>query len=380
MSPTERPNAPEFSPDSQRTQPAPDPIGPSSGSGCGWKVPGCVLGCGAVVGLVLLLVAGYFWWLLSPGEQHPTDAVAGPESSGAYQIRDLGEDEGARRALEEVVRQVQNRSPSGPEDAPTDWLPRDPATLAGAMARVMPREGTLAFERVPGSDEPATVLALNLRGFTRPLRMMLESSDNRTETYRGMPVVNTDGELLVAMADDTLVMSDHPGALRAAMDRLLDGTGQPVASRLELLEPSPESPPILSGGSSFEPGEISEMMRQDEEERGTAPPFDPDQVRGVERIELVVDDLDPEVIRFRVGVGATTPDQARQGAAVIDEMLRDALAADSGATYGAAVSTIGTTSVIDARLTGWIKPFAESIAGDPDETPPAASVKEPALE
>ena len=189
-----------------------------------------------------------------------------------------------------------------------------------------------------------TVLALNLRGFTRPLRMMLESSDNRTETYRGMPVVNTDGELLVAMADDTLVMSDHPGALRAAMDRLLDGTGQPVASRLELLEPSPESPPILSGGSSFEPGEISEMMRQDEEERGTAPPFDPDQVRGVERIELVVDDLDPEVIRFRVGVGATTPDQARQGAAVIDEMLRDALAADSGATYGAAVSTIGTTT------------------------------------
>lgn len=354
------PSEPEFSPDSQQTQPSPGPIGPSSGSGCGWKVPGCVLGCAAVIGVVLLIVAGYLWWLLAPGEQHPTEAVAGPESTGAYQIRDLGEHEGARQALEEVVREVQRRSASGPHDPSPAWVPRDAATLAGAIAKMMPREGTLAFERVAGSDEPAAVLALNLRGFTRPLRMMLENPDNRPQTYRGMPVVSPDeGKLHVAMVDGTLVMSDHPGALRAAIDRLLDGTGRSVASRLELLGPPPETEPILSGSTRFEPGELSEMLRHEEGERGEAPPVDPERLRGVERIELVVDDLDPRAIRFRVGVGAATPDQARRAAAALDELLRDELAT---ATYNATASTTGTTSVIDVRLTGWLEPFAESIA------------------
>lgn len=369
------PSEPELSPDSQQTQPSFGPIGPSSGSGCGRKVPGCVLGCAAVIGVGLLIVAGYLWWFLGPGDQYPTEAAAGPESTGAYQLRDLGENEGARAALEEVVREVQRRSDSTPGDQLPGWLPGDSGTLAGAISKALPREGTLAFERVPGRDEPAAVLALNLRGFTRPLRMMLDNPENRPQTYRGMPVISPKGgDLNIAMVDGTLVMSDDPGALRAAIDRLLDGTGRPVESRLEILEPSSGRVPILAGGTSFEPGELSKMLRPEEGERGGAPSVDPERLRGVERIELVVDDLDPRAIRFRVGVKGTTPDQARQAAAAIDELLRDELAT---VTYSATARTTGDVTVIDAELTGWVQPFAEWIVPEDQPAPPEAPAAEP---
>lgn len=356
------------------TQPSPGPIGPSSRSGCGWKVPaGCALGCAAAIGVVLLIVAGYLWWLLGPGKQHPTQAAAGPEATGAYQLRDLGADEGARAALEEVVREVQRRSPSRPGNEMPGWIPSDPGSLAGAIGKVMPREGTLAFERVPGRDEPVAVLALNLRGFTRPLRMMIENPDNRPETYRGMPVISSEGgDLDLAMVDGTLVMSNDPQALRAAVDRLLDGTGGPVESRLEILQPPPEGA-ILSGGSSFEPGELSALLRPEEGRDGEAvkaPPIAPARLHGVERLELVVDGLDPGAIRFRLGVGGATPDQARQAAAALDELLRHELAT---VTYSATTRTTGGVSVIDARITGWIEPVAGWFVADEEEPRPATS-------
>lgn len=353
-----------------KTQPSPGQIGPSSGSGCGWKVPGgCALGCAAVLGVAFLIVAGYLWWLLGPGKQHPTQAAAGPEATGAYHLRDLGEDEGAREALEEVVRDVQRRSASRPGNEMPGWFPSDPGSLAGAIGKVMPREGTLAFERVPGRGEPAAVLALNLRGFTRPLRMMLENPDNRPETYRGMPIISPEGdELEIAMVDGTLVLSDDAQALRAAIDRLLDGTGGPVEGRLEILQPPPEGA-ILSGGSSFEPGELSVLLRPEEGREGQAveaPSIDPARLHGAERLELVVDGLDPRAIRFRLGVGGATPDQARQAAAALDELLRAELAT---VTYSATVRTPGDASVIDAQITGWIEPFAEWLVEDEEEPP-----------
>ncbi|MFP3941485.1 MAG: hypothetical protein ACLF0P_14395 [Thermoanaerobaculia bacterium] len=361
-----------------KTQPSPGPIGPSSRSGCGWKVPGgCALGCAAAIGVVLLIVGGYLWWLLGPGTQHPTQAAAGPEATGAYQLRDLGEDEGARAALEEVVREVQGRSASRPGDEMPGWIPTDPGSLAGAIGKVMPREGTLAFERVPGRDEPAAVLALNLRGFTRPLRMMLENPDNRPETYRGMPVISPEGgDLDIAMVDGTLVLSDDPQALRAAIDRMLDGTGGPVGSRLEILQPPPEGA-ILSGGSSFGPGELSAMLRPEEDRDGEsvkAPPIDPARFHGVERLELVVDGLDDRAIRFRLGVGGATPDQARQASAALDELLRREL---SAADYNSTARTTGDVSVIDARITGWIEPFAGWFVADEEESPSSEALPSP---
>mgnify|MGYP006201195789 CR=1 FL=1 len=91
-----------------------------------------------------------------------------------------------------------------------------------ALAQVLPREGTLAFERVPGRDEPVAVLVLNLRGFTRPLRRLLEAPDKRPQRYRGIPVVDQpDGRTSYAMVDGTLVLADDPGLLRRTVDRLL---------------------------------------------------------------------------------------------------------------------------------------------------------------
>lgn len=71
----------------------PPPIEPSSGGGS--RVPGCLFGCLIAVGVVLLVVAAVSWWLFGPGTQYPTEAAVGPESTGAFQVRDLGADDGA---------------------------------------------------------------------------------------------------------------------------------------------------------------------------------------------------------------------------------------------------------------------------------------------
>ena len=347
----------------------PPPIEPSSGRGCGWKIPGCLLGCALAVGLAVLAVVVAAWWFLGPGTQRPTEAAVGPASTGALQVRDLGADPGAREALEEVVREVRRRAPASAQqkrELPA-WLPvSDSAATAGAIAKVLPREGTLSFERVAGRDEPAAVLVLNLRGFTRPLRMMLDRGDAASERYRGVAVVAADGgDALFAMVDGTLVMTDDRGALHAAVDRLLDGTGEPMSSRLEILDRPPDGA-LLSGGVGFEPGELAAMARS---ERGSgrdatadgAPPVDPAALDGVRRLELMVDGIDPRAVRFRVGVGAESPASADRAADAVADLVRKEL---SPATATVTRSTAPTSSgaVLDVELTDWIGPFAAWLA------------------
>ena len=359
----------EFSPDSQRTRPSPGPIEPTSG--CGVKIPGCALGCAAVIGVVLLLAGAVLWWFVGAGTQHPTEAAAGPESTGSYRLGDLGADEEARAALEAVVREIQRRSPPDPGDDLPSWVPvDDPEAMAGLVAKVLPREGTLAFERVPGGDEQAFVLAVNLRGFTRPLRKIFEGEDARAETYRGTAVVKeANGDTSAAMVDGTLVLSDDQAALRAAIDRLLDGDSQPVASRLEILEPAPGGA-LLSGGTSFEAGELARMLRDEAGAQSEPLPVDPARLEGVRRLELVVDGVDPRAIRFRLGVAGDSADSAEEAARAIDELLRDELAS---ATYEATARTSGAATVLDVELTGWVEPFAASFAdGDDEPTAPEA--------
>jgi len=351
---------------SASSPPPPPPIepssGPSSGGGCGWKIPGCLLGCLIAAGVVILAVVGAAWWFLGPGTQHPTEAAVGPESSGALQVRDLGADPGTREALEEVVREARRRAPARPdgENGLPGWLPvSGSGAQAGAIAKVLPREGTLSFERVAGRDEPAAVLVLNLRGFTRPLRMMLESEDAGTELYRGVAVASPEGgDVLFAMVDGTLVMADDRGALQAAIDRLLDGTGQPMASRMEVLERPPEGA-LLSGGVGFAPGELAAMARSRSERKSThdSPPIDPARLEGVRRVELMVDGIDPRAVRFRIGVGTDSPGSADRAADAFADLVRSRLApATATVTRSRAADSSG--AVLDVELTDWIGPVA----------------------
>lgn len=366
---------PQNAPQPPPPPPPPDPIGPSSGGGCGWKIPGCLLGCAVALGLVVLAVVAVAWWFLGPGTQHPTGAAVGPESTGALQVRDLGADAGAQAALEAVVREARRRAPAREEadrKLPS-WLPAsDSGAMAGAIAKVLPREGTLSFERVAGRDKPAAVLVLNLRGFTRPLRMMLAGDKSSVERYRGVAVASAEGgDTLFAMVDGTLVMADDRDALHATLDRLLDGTGEPLASRMEILK-QPASGALLSGGLGFEPGELAAMARSEAEEKGTPPPADPAALEGVRRLELMVDGVDPRAVHFRVGVGAQSSSAADRAAAALTDTLESELAP---ATVAVRRRSTAAGTVLDVELTDWIAPVADwLVANDANDVPSATSL------
>lgn len=346
----------------------PPPIEPSSGGGCGSKVPGCVFGCLIAVGVVLVVAAAVSWWFFGPGTQHPTEAAVGPESSGAFQVRDLGADDGVREALDEVLREAGRRAPGSQQSPRPLWLPTgEVRSSAASLSKVLPREGTLSLERVPGREEPAVVVVLNLRGFTRPLRMFLERGDGATESYRGVSVVVDEGDdLHFAMVDGTLVVAEGGDALRATIDRLLDGTGEPVASRLEVLEQPPEGA-LLSGGFEVEPGDLAPspgQARGEGEEATDEPVVDPADFEGMRRVELMVDDVDPRAIHFRVGVAAESPAAAERATAAVADLLRAQL---EPAVLGVTQRTEGSSGVLEIELTEWIGPVADWLVRDREE-------------
>lgn len=359
--------------DERFAPPSQAPVKPASG--CGWKIPGCTLGCAAVVGVVVLGLGLFAWWLLGPGTQHPTGVAVGPESTGSFEIRDLSEDEDARAALDAVVREVQRRAESragSQRGAETpSWFPTDDSALLSAViARTLPRAGTISFEPIPGHEEPVLVVALNLRGLTRPLRRFLEGRDADSFRYRGVTVVGKpDTGSAVAMVDGTLVLAEHPEALRRAVDRFLDGTGEPTEGRLAILE-SPSGGALLAGGTDFEPGELTAALAAEQEETGEPPRVDPDSLAGVRRVELVVDHLAAEAIRFRVGVDTDSPAAARRAAPAFAELLDHEL---EGADLEVTSRIDGSKAILDARLSSWIEPFAASLVGGETKLPAEAA-------
>ena len=354
------------------TEPLADPHTTStpqtSSTGCAPWLLGCVLGCGALVflGAVALAVAG--WWFVRPGEQHPTTAAVGPETLGAFRVADLGEDEGAREALTAIVRETSRLSPPPADAERPFWIQSDdPEALAELFGRMLPREGTVAFEPVPGGGEPTPVLVLNLRGLTRPLRMILEGDGQRSEVYRGVTLTTEEGgEGVFAMVDGTLVAAERPEAVRAVIDRILDDDTAPLATSFEVLDP-PAPDALLSGGTSFEAGALADSLRREEEERGEPPPIDPTTLEGVTRFELVVDDLDAEAVRLRVGLGAVSEDAAATAARAMESLIRQEMAPASARVR---TRTAGSTAVLEVEVTEWVGPFAEWLArSDEDEDP-----------
>jgi len=289
----------------------------------------------------------------------------GPESTGAFQVRDLGADDGVREALDEVVREAGRRAPKSQKSPAPAWLPTgDFQSSAAGFSKVLPREGTLSLERVPGREEPAVVLVLNFRGFTRPLRMLLERGEGAKESYRGVPVV-VEEDLRFAMVDGTLVVAEGRDLLQGAIDRLLDGTGEPMASRMEVLEPPPEGA-LLSGGFEVEPGDLAQVSGE-EAEAAAERLVDPAAFEGMRRVELMVDGVDPRAIRFRVGVNAESPAAAERATAAVADLLRGEL---EPAVLGVTQRTEGSTGVLELELTEWVGPAAdwlvrEGEGGDP---------------
>jgi hypothetical protein len=191
-----------------------------------------LIGCAIVGGLLIMAGVAAFvfgmYWLTSPGRQYPTAAVASPESQGVVRVGDLAGDPGARALMTALFRRMQEASQAEGPQLPS-WLRNLQAQQARqGISQWLPREATASLE--PDAEgTPRLILAANMRGFVRPIRLALEQAaknDRKASvTHHGdHEILNTGTETAMCFMDGTLVVSYHPDSMGAALDRLGSAT------------------------------------------------------------------------------------------------------------------------------------------------------------
>jgi hypothetical protein len=198
-----------------------------------------LIGCAIVGGLGILAgvaaIAFGLYWLTSAGRHYPTAAVASPRSQGIVRVGDLAGDAGTRALLTRLFTRIQE---AGRGDAPQ--LPAWMRNLQAYQARQginqwLPHEATLSME--PDAEGvPRIVLAANMRGFVRPMRLAItqamKGDRKSTITRHGAhEVLNFGSDTSLCFMDGTLVVSYHPSTMAPALDRLAAAAS-----------PSPSSP------------------------------------------------------------------------------------------------------------------------------------------
>jgi len=192
-----------------------------------------VIGCAVLGGLLIVGGAVAFilgmYWLTSPGRQYATSALASPQSHGVIRVNDLAADPGARALLTAFVKRVQEAGQGPGQPQLPAWIRNLQAHQARqGVSQWLPREATVSLEP---DDEgvPRIVLAANLRGFVRPIRLALTQatkSDRKARITRhgDHEILNVSGDVAVCFLDGTLVVSYHPKAMAPALDRLAAGS------------------------------------------------------------------------------------------------------------------------------------------------------------
>ena len=200
---------------------------------------GCAIGCGALVVLSVVGAAVAGWWWVSPGKQRSTVAVAAPDAAGAFQVGDLGADPGFTALLDHALRESQRQQQG---DLPPWMRQLQQAGAAGTSPSVglrmlLPRQATFAIEEPVDGGEPALVVAFNPRGLTRVFRTFMPD-EAVAGTHRGHELVSFAGDSYAALVDGTVLMANEEGALRAGIDRLLDGEAAPPSPPPDLGAPA----------------------------------------------------------------------------------------------------------------------------------------------
>jgi hypothetical protein len=194
-----------------------------------------LIGCAIVGGLAILAgiaaVAFGLYWLTSAGRHYPTAAVASPQSQGIVRVGDLAGDAGARALLTRLFTRMQE---AGRGDAPElpQWLRNMQAYQARqGISQWLPREATLSME--PDAEGvPRIVLAANMRGFVRPIRLAItqamKGDRKSTITHHGAhEVLNFGTDTSLCFMDGTLVVSYHPSTMVPALERLAAASPSP---------------------------------------------------------------------------------------------------------------------------------------------------------
>ena len=200
---------------------------------------GCAIGCGVLVLLAFVGAGVAGWWVVSPGKQRSTLAVASPEAAGRFQVGDLGADPGVTALLDHAIRESQRQHQAG---LPPWMRHLQQAGAAGAspstgLRMLLPRQATFSIEQAPGGGEPAVVAAFNPRGLTRLFRSMMPD-EAVAGTHREREIVRFAGDSWASFVDGTVLVSSEEAALRGAIDRLLDGDGAPPAPAPDLGAPA----------------------------------------------------------------------------------------------------------------------------------------------
>lgn len=199
---------------------------------------GVLIGCAIVGGLAILAgiaaVAFGVYWLTSAGRHYPTAAVASPQSKGTVRVGDLAGDAGARALLTRLFTRMQE---VGQGDGPKlpEWMRNLQAYQARqGISQWLPREATLSME--PDTEGvPRIVLAANMKGFVRPIRMAVTQAmkgDRKSSITRhgGHEVLNFGTDTSLCFMDGTLVVSYHPSTMVPALDRLAAASASPSPS------------------------------------------------------------------------------------------------------------------------------------------------------
>ncbi len=239
-------------------QPAPPPPplpGPlelsSESSGPSWLV-GCAIGCGTILLVGLLLLAGFAYWLFTTGDQQPTLRIVQANSLGHAHVADLAEDKEFREMVELLAvefKKTQGQSGVG-------------FSQGGSSDRyLVPRDATFALDR-NAEGQLELIHAINLKMFTRVISFYLKvvaqgeqaerpevTEENGDQIYFGGLL----GELAIGLHEGTIVLASSVDAARRGLIRLTDPTQAIV------IDP-PADPWDASGALTIQP-QVSEWLK-----------------------------------------------------------------------------------------------------------------------
>lgn len=198
-----------------------------------------LVGCALVGGLFILAGIGScifgMYWLTSAGRQVATGAVAGPKSQGVIRVGDLAADPGARALLSAFFLRMQQAGASHQPIQLPAWIRNMQAQQARqSVSQWLPREATVSLEpdHLGGTH---VVVAANLRGFVRPIRLAVTQSMKgdpkaRITRHGDHEILNLGGGGAICFMGGTLVVGNQAAALPAVLDRLSTSGAPPRRS------------------------------------------------------------------------------------------------------------------------------------------------------
>ena len=68
---------------------------------------GCGIGCGTVIVLIIIICATLYWWFFSSEEHVPTDRILNADTSGAFRLRDVSENQEVMQLVSDVLKEAQ---------------------------------------------------------------------------------------------------------------------------------------------------------------------------------------------------------------------------------------------------------------------------------